>query len=269
MTHSEHWLLDAVFEPDDMICRRIMVPRADVEFLNVENSYAHCIDQAKRSRHTRFPLCEDSLDKVVGVIHIKDLLAVIDEDGLDLRTLARSPKSVPENMQISKLLRHFQATLQHMAFVIDEYGTIIRFVTMENVIGQIVGSVQDELDLETPKIVPDGPGQFIVLRSPPGRRWGKDSEHLSRKTTKSTHSTGCSWLVTEKFWKRAIEFCWAEDMPRCWRLATLEPNAFELCWKTVRTWVKNRRRTQQSGDRNHQSGDSLKPFEQTSGTRVR
>lgn len=167
MTHSEHWLLDAVFEPDDMICRRIMVPQADVEFLNVENSYAHCIDQAKRSRHTRFPLCEDSLDKVVGVIHIKDLLAVIDEDGLDLRTLARSPKSVPENMQISKLLRHFQATRQHMAFVIDEYGTIIRFVTMENVIGQIVGSVQDEFDLVTPKIVPDGPGQFIVLRSPP------------------------------------------------------------------------------------------------------
>lgn len=167
MTHSEHRLLDAVFEFDDMICRRVMVPRTDVEFFDVNNSFDDCLTQARRSRHTRFPLCEDSLDHVVGVIHLKDLMAVEDKDSFDLRELARPPKTVPENMQISKLLRHFQATRQHMAFVIDEYGTIIGIVTMENVIEQIVGTVQDEFDLETPDIVADGPGQFIVLGSTP------------------------------------------------------------------------------------------------------
>ena len=167
MTRSEHRLLDAVFEFDDMICRRVMVPRADVEFFDIENSYDDIIQQIRRSRHTRFPLCEGSLDRVIGIIHIKDLHSVDDSDNVDLREFARPPKTVPENMQISKLLRHFQATRQHMAFVVDEYGTIIGLVTMENVIEQIVGSVQDEFDLETPEIVPDGPGQFIVLGSTP------------------------------------------------------------------------------------------------------
>lgn len=167
MSRSEHRLLDAVFEFDDMICRRVMVPRADVEFFKVDQSFEDCMQQARRSRHTRFPLCEDSLDNVVGVMHIKDILAIDDQADVDLREMARPPKTVPENMQISKLLRHFQATRQHMAFVVDEYGTIIGIVTMENVIEQIVGSVQDEFDLETPDIVPDGPGQFIVLGSTP------------------------------------------------------------------------------------------------------
>jgi CBS domain containing-hemolysin-like protein len=167
MTRSEHRLLDAVFEFDDMICRRVMVPRTDVEFFDVRQSLADCMQQTRRSRHTRFPLCDGSLDNILGVIHIKDLISVEDADNFKIRELSRPPKTVPENMPISKLLRHFQATRQHMAFVLDEYGTIIGIVTMENVIEQIVGSVQDEFDIESPEIVPDGAGQFIVQGSTP------------------------------------------------------------------------------------------------------
>ncbi|WP_417379119.1 hemolysin family protein [Gimesia sp.] len=168
LTRSEHRLLDAVFEFDDIISRRIMVPRTDVEILLVGQSLSDCLTQVRRSRHTRFPLCEGSLDKVVGVVHIKELIRQTEmDDQFDLRSIARPPKTVPENMPISKLLRHFQATHQHMAFIVDEYGTVIGIVTMENVIEQIVGSVQDEFDLETPDIVPDGPGQFIVQGSTP------------------------------------------------------------------------------------------------------
>ncbi len=165
MTRSEHRLLDAVFEFDDMICRRVMVPRADVEFFGVHQSFEECMQQARRSRHTRFPLCQDSLDHTLGVIHIKDLISVEDVPAFNIRELARPPKTVPENMPISKLLRHFQATRQHMAFVLDEYGTVIGIVTMENVLEQIVGSVQDEFDMENPEIVPDGTGRFIVQGS--------------------------------------------------------------------------------------------------------
>ncbi len=167
VSRSEQRLIDAVFEFDDMICRRVMVPRVDVEFLNANESLENCLNQARRSRHTRFPLCEGSLDKVVGVVHIKDLIGLVPDEAFELRSIARPPKSVPENIPISRLLRHFQATRQHMAFVIDEYGTTIGIVTLENVLEQIVGPVQDEFDLETPEIVPDGHGQYIVQGSTP------------------------------------------------------------------------------------------------------
>jgi CBS domain containing-hemolysin-like protein len=167
MSRSEHRLLDAVFEFDDIICRRVMVPRADVEFFSLGQPLAECLEQARRSRHTRFPLCDGSFERVVGVIHIKDLLGVQNDTTVDVTSIARPPKSVPENMHISRLLRHFQGTRQHMAFVVDEYSNTIGIVTLENVLEQIVGAVQDEFDLETPDIVPDGPGQYVVHGSAP------------------------------------------------------------------------------------------------------
>lgn len=165
VTRNEQRLIDAVFEFDDMICRRVMVARNDVEFLSVDQSLEDCIQQARRSRHTRFPLCNGSLDDVIGVIHIKDLVGLTVDADVDLKSMARPRKNVPEHMQISRLLQHFQATRQHMAFVMDEYGTTIGIVTLENVIEQIVGAVQDEFDLETPDIVPDGPNSYIVQGS--------------------------------------------------------------------------------------------------------
>lgn len=167
VTHSEHRLIDAVFEFDDMICRRVMVPRADVEHFLTEQPLREVIEQAQQSRHTRFPLCDGSFDNVVGVIHIKDLVGLRHSDDVDLKSLARPPKSVPENIPISKLLRFFQSVRQHMAFVVDEYGNTIGIVTLENVLEQIVGAVQDEFDLETTEIVPDGPGRYIVQGSTP------------------------------------------------------------------------------------------------------
>lgn len=167
VTHSEQRLIDAVFEFDDMICRRVMVPRADVEYFTVDQSLDETMAQVARSRHTRFPLCDGSLDTVLGVVHIKDLIGRSSSDPFDLKGLARPPKSVPENMPISRLLRFFQGIHQHMVFVVDEYGTTIGIVTLENVIEQIVGAVQDEFDLESPDIVPDGPGQYIVQGSTP------------------------------------------------------------------------------------------------------
>ncbi len=167
LTRSEHHLINAVFEFDDMVCRRVMVPRADVSFFTIDQPWADCLEQAKRTRHTRFPLCEGSLDHVVGVVHIKDLTGLPPDADVDLKQIARPPKQVPDEMPISRLLRHFQGTHQHMAFVIDEYGTVIGIVTMENVIEQIVGKVEDEFDLETPDVVPDGPGQYIVQGSAP------------------------------------------------------------------------------------------------------
>ena len=163
LTRAEHSLLNAVFEFDDLVVRRIMVPRNEVEFMDVNASLSDNIALAQRTKHTRFPICDGSMDEILGVAHVKDLVGVPPNTDLDLQSIMRPPKKVPENMQISKLLRHFQATHQLMAFVIDEYGTVIGMVTLENVLEQIIGEVDDEFDVQQKEITPDGPDSWIVL----------------------------------------------------------------------------------------------------------
>ena len=162
LTPSELQLLSAVFRFDDMLTRQVMVPRRDVVFLDVQKRAAECFELARNSRHTRFPLCEGSLDKVVGLVHIKDLLGLGADEDLDLRVVARELCHVPETMPISRLLREMQSSHQHMALVDDEYGSIVGIVTMENVVEQIVGAVQDEFDAEAPEVEQQGPGVYLV-----------------------------------------------------------------------------------------------------------
>ena len=162
LTGTEHRLLDAVFEFDDMVCRRVMVPRSDVDLFDINQSLDECIETVRRTKHTRYPVCDGSLDDVLGVVHIKDLLG-LDTDSGNLRSVMRPPRLVPETLPISQLLRHFQATHQLMALVVDEHGTVIGIVTLENVLEEIVGPVEDEFDTEPIEIVPHGQGEFIVL----------------------------------------------------------------------------------------------------------
>jgi CBS domain containing-hemolysin-like protein len=151
LTRSEHSLINAVFEFDDLVCRRIMVPRNDVDFIDKNEETDVIMAMIRRTKHTRYPVCDGSLDSVLGVLHVKDITGANIQKGFDWTTVMRPPKKVPENMPISKLLRHFQGTHQHMAFVVDEYGMIIGIVTLENVM--------------EPEIVPDGPGAYVVLGS--------------------------------------------------------------------------------------------------------
>jgi CBS domain containing-hemolysin-like protein len=162
LTRSEHNLIKAVFRFDDMVCRRVMVPRSDVEFFDINDPPPDCLALARRTKHTRYPICNDSLDEVLGVIHMKDLIGIEVGEDFDWPAIMRPAKKVPENMPISKLLKHFQTTHQLLAFVLDEYGTVIGIVTLENVLEEIIGDVDDEFDNNDPLIIPDGPDQYIV-----------------------------------------------------------------------------------------------------------
>lgn len=166
LTLSEHSLINNVFEFDDLIVRRVMVPRGEVAFFDVTQPLAEIVDQVRRSKHTRYPVCDGSLDQVLGVAHIKDFLGIaLDADDFDIKSVMRPPKKVPDTMPISRVLRHFQATHQLLAFVIDEYGTVMGIVTLENVLERIVGPVEDEFDTEEPNVIPTGPDEFIVSGS--------------------------------------------------------------------------------------------------------
>jgi CBS domain containing-hemolysin-like protein len=162
LTRSEHRLMHAAMEFDDAICRRVMVPRSEVDFIDIDESLETCLELARRAKHTRFPVCDGSLDTVLGIVHLKDLLTATVTQGATLRSILRPPQRVPDTMLISRLLRHFQVTRQHMALVVDEYGTVIGIVTLENVIEEIVGPVEDEFDAETPDVVPENQGSFLV-----------------------------------------------------------------------------------------------------------
>jgi CBS domain containing-hemolysin-like protein len=165
LSTSDHRLLHAVFEFDDMICRRVMVPRGETVFLKSTQPLAECWEIVHRTKHTRYPLCDDSLDHILGIIHIKDLIGLPVDAQVDLATLARPLHYVPETMPTSQLLRHFQVTHQLMAIVVDEYGSVVGVVTLENVLEQIIGPVEDEFDTEVPDIAPAGAGQYIVQGS--------------------------------------------------------------------------------------------------------
>lgn len=167
LTRSDNRLLHAVFEFDDMICRRVMVPRSEAVFLKVGQPIQECLEIVKRTQHTRYPLCDDSLEQIHGIIHIKDLVGIDADSQLDLTTIARPLHHVPETMPTSQLLRHFQATHQLMAIVVDEYGTVVGVVTLENVLEQIIGPVEDEFDSESPDIASEGSGQYVVQASAP------------------------------------------------------------------------------------------------------
>ena len=167
LSRSEHRLISAVLEFDDIVCRKVMQPRIDVAFLNVDHTIQENLAFVLKDTHSRYPVCQGSLDNVLGIVHIKDLISLAGDDTLDLRSILRPSQFVPETIPVSRLLRQFQASHQHMAFVVDEYGITVGVVTLEDVIEQIVGPVEDEFDEIVPQITPESEGSFIVLGNTP------------------------------------------------------------------------------------------------------
>ena len=169
LTGSEHRLLNAVFEFDDLICRLVMVPRGEVDVLDVNRPFPELLQYAIKTKHTRYPLCDSSLDSLLGVVHMKDLLGLDPNDeSFDLRKIMRTPVKVPENMLISSVLQRIQTHHQLLTFVVDEYGTIIGIVTLENVLERIIGPVDDEFDtVEKPNVTKVSETEYLVSGSTP------------------------------------------------------------------------------------------------------
>jgi CBS domain containing-hemolysin-like protein len=162
LSRSEHRLINAVFEFDELICRRVMLPRADVVYLDANASLPNILAIFNRTKHTRYPVCDGSLDKILGVVHIKDLIGSSCETDFDWRSVIRAPQYVPETMPVRRLLRQFQSTRQHLAFLVDEYGMVSGIVTLDNILESIIGPVEDEFDDEQPEFVREGPQIYLV-----------------------------------------------------------------------------------------------------------
>jgi CBS domain containing-hemolysin-like protein len=135
------------------VARDVMRPRQEITLLDTQSSVANCLDVAEKSRFSRFPLCEGGdLDRALGVVHIKDLFAMRlkARSGADLLPAARRIIYVPETARLEKLLQRFLERKLHLAIVVDEYGGTVGLVTLENIVEELVGQIQDEFDQEKP-----------------------------------------------------------------------------------------------------------------------
>ena len=164
LSEQKRELLDNVFELSQRITRQAMVPRNEVVFLDTELSVAENLARAKESGHTRFPLCEHDLDNVIGLVHIKDIFRAetLPDSLMEVR---RDITFVPETLTLDRLLRRMRLEHVHMCAVLDEYGGVSGIVTMENVVEEIVGDIQDEFDMEEPDIIERGDNVYDVVGS--------------------------------------------------------------------------------------------------------
>ncbi|MDQ6622093.1 MAG: hemolysin family protein, partial [Verrucomicrobiota bacterium] len=144
------------------VVRDIMTPRGEVVSLDIEESFEHNIKKALESRHTRFPLCRGHLDNTIGLIHIKELVPMMRDPEPDLMRIRRDVLNVPEMMPLEKLLNLFLTKHAHLAVVVDEYGGTVGMVTLENVLEELVGDIQDEFDTEKEEFRAINENEFTV-----------------------------------------------------------------------------------------------------------
>jgi CBS domain containing-hemolysin-like protein len=144
------------------VVRDIMTPRGEVVFLDLEEDFETNVKKAFESRHTRFPLCRGHLDNAVGLVHIKELMPMMRDPHPDLLRIKRELIPVPEMMSLEKLLNLFLTRHAHLAIVVDEYGGTVGMVTLENVLEEIVGDIQDEFDSEKAEFRKISESEFSV-----------------------------------------------------------------------------------------------------------
>lgn len=134
--------------------KEVMVPRIDVDFISSDTPVKELLTKIITSGHSRFPVYTDSIDNVIGVLYVKDLLqSFFEQKEIDLTNMIRKAYFVPESKRIDSLLREFKRHHLHIALAIDEYGGISGIVTMEDIIEEIVGDIQDEFDKEREDII--------------------------------------------------------------------------------------------------------------------
>ncbi|HJT80140.1 MAG TPA: hemolysin family protein [Chthoniobacterales bacterium] len=146
----------------DRVVRDIMTPRGEVVYLDVEEDFESNVRKAIESRHTRFPLCRGHLDNTIGLIHVKELLPLMREPNPDLMRIKRDLMPIPEMMPLEKLLNVFLTKHSHVAIVVDEYGGAVGMVTLENVLEELVGDIQDEFDAEKEEFRKVNENEFVV-----------------------------------------------------------------------------------------------------------
>ena len=174
LLHSsyEHNLLDAdalsmmegVIQVSERQVREIMIPRAQMDVIDISEPPEQFIPFVVETAHSRFPVIDGDKDNIIGILLAKDLLRYYAGEEFDVRDMLRPAVFVPESKRLNVLLRDFRSNRNHIALVVDEYGGVSGMVTIEDVLEQIVGDIEDEYDFDEDEdnIIPDGAGNWRV-----------------------------------------------------------------------------------------------------------
>jgi magnesium and cobalt transporter len=149
-------IVEGALNVADLQARDIMIPRSQVAMVSRQAPAADTLKLVTETQHSRFPVIDDDRDDVIGILLAKDLLsAVVNTGGLefDLKEILRPAVFIPESKRLNVLLREFRARRNHMAIVVDEYGGVAGIVTIENVLEQIVGEIEDEHDIDDDAVI--------------------------------------------------------------------------------------------------------------------
>ncbi len=159
-------MLEGVMRVDDLQVRDVMIPRSHMNFLHITDSYHEILKTARETGHSRYPVFDDDRDDIEGILLVKDLLKYVGkEEDFNIKDIIRRPLTVPESTKLDNLLTSFRNKRNHMAMVINEYGGTSGLITIEDVLEQIVGDIDDEhdaIDDHKKDIVDYGKNQFMV-----------------------------------------------------------------------------------------------------------
>jgi magnesium and cobalt transporter len=158
-------IIEGALTVSEMAVRDIMIPRAQVDFIDINEPVQSFVTRVIGTAHSRFPVIDQNRDDVIGVLLAKDLLRFYaGEEEFNVREMLRPAVFVPEAKRLNVLLREFRASRNHMAIVIDEYGGVAGLVTIEDVLEQIVGDIEDEYDFDeaSDNILPEPGGRYRV-----------------------------------------------------------------------------------------------------------
>jgi CBS domain containing-hemolysin-like protein len=158
-------MIRGIVEFGDTTVKEVMVPRIDANVLPKDAAKEEILERIIASDHTRFPVYDDRVDNIIGILYVKDVLRCLVKNGsFDIAALARPAFFVPESKHIDDLLREFRKKRVHIAIVVDEYGGVSGIVCMEDILEEIIGDIQDEFDNETENITETADGYLCDAR---------------------------------------------------------------------------------------------------------
>jgi len=164
INEEENEMIRSIFALRDTVVREIMVPRTDMASVTLDATFRDVLRSIIDCGHSRIPVFDGTIDNIVGLVYAKDLLKYwgMDESAVVLRDILRTPYFIPETKNLEELLHEFKKKRIHIAIVIDEYGGTSGLVTIEDLLEQIVGDIQDEYDLEEEWLVEGDDGVAVV-----------------------------------------------------------------------------------------------------------
>ncbi|QDD01974.1 CBS domain-containing protein [Candidatus Methylopumilus planktonicus] len=160
-------MIEGVLQVSEMQVRDIMIPRSQMDVIDISHSPEKFIPFVMETAHSRFPVIEDDKNDVIGILLAKDLLKYYAGDNFEIRDMLRPAVFIPESKRLNVLLKEFRGSRNHIAIVVDEYGGVSGMVTIEDVLEQIVGEIEDEFDFDETEdnIIQDKNGHYRVKAS--------------------------------------------------------------------------------------------------------